>query len=135
MSYKKRIVLIILLAIGCSVLLVWMMFHSGATRALSSTRLFDIILLGFCLTPIYPLCLRVKKHPRSSVIPFVLIGAMICFFLFVVASFILHFSGPLVTLLFELGRGFIVLAFLLSIWSAFRRKKAGKEAPLDKRVG
>jgi|GEM_PF-2823374 len=123
MSYKKRIVLIILLAISCSVLLVWMMFHPTATQALSGTRLFVAILLIFCLTPIYPLYLRAKKHPGSRLAPLLLVGAMICFFVFGMASFIFHLSGPLVPLLFELGRGLIVLACVLFIWKGFVRRK------------
>jgi hypothetical protein len=104
-SYKKR-----------------MVFHAHATQTLTGNKLFVSVVLVFCLTPIYPLYLRARRHSRSALAPLALIGAMICVFISVAASYVFHVTAPWVTLVSDLRSVLIVLACILFIWNGFARK-------------
>lgn len=125
-TYKNRFALILFLAVVSSSVLISLAFHPGWNQSLSSNRALILVLLVLCLTPVYPLWRRAKQHPQALSGHVVLIVALAFTFVEVMASYVLHLSGPWVTLLEKITKFLVITACVLFILRAFLSRNKAK---------
>jgi hypothetical protein len=125
MSREKRLALIVLLVVVCFSLPVWMIFHPGGTSALGSLPLASIFLV-FCVVPMYPMYLQVKRWPQYALPILLLIGALACAMAYGIAEFVLHLDGSFTHWIANIFRVLIMTTCALFIWYGFRNRGSSR---------
>ncbi len=122
MSHRERLALLLVVAVLVFSVPIWLVFHQSVTGTLSQHRLFVVVVLVFCITPLYPLYRRAKMHPKAAVAPILLTGALVCIAISAVANFVFHLNAPWVGIVDDLRTGLLLSACLLFVWNGIARR-------------
>jgi hypothetical protein len=121
MSREKRLAFIVLLVVVCFSVPVWMIFHPGTVPVFTSLPL-ALILLVFCVLPVYPMYLQMKRWPQYALAIMLLIGSLACAMAYTIAEFVLHLDGTVTHWIANIFRVLIMSTCVLFIWYGFRKR-------------
>jgi hypothetical protein len=131
MSYKQRLVGVVLFGILLVATLDWLTFHRTAITPLFGSKLLVIVVLALCLAAIYPLYLIARKSNRTYIWSSIgMIGLEVCVFVALLGRFVLHLSDSWTGLALDIGRVSAILGVLISVTLLLLRRNKEEKASL-----
>jgi hypothetical protein len=123
MSYKNKLIAVILIAGGFFFGLAWLVFHALPSRNLWASPMVLGAITILSVVPIYPLYREISKRaPTSALAISLLIGGLLTGLIYLTVLFVFQLDPPWVAAVSLLSRGLIIASSLLFMWNALMKR-------------